>query len=188
MEDPDRIPPVEVIETKKDVQNRNAKVGATIGGLALLTSYSNAQVATTPTQTSPDLLEPDGSKWTGNFGTGYWGGSQQATFTMTQNTGNTTTFYWGCNATIVSTTIAINQALQVAGIQVNGFEYQWKVKNGNANGFGQQCIDDFIIEVDIYDAQGNLYATYKYDYSYSHNWTTHQGQELLSELSTTIIF
>ena len=33
---PDRIPPVEVIETKKDVQNRNAKVGATIGGLALL--------------------------------------------------------------------------------------------------------------------------------------------------------
>jgi len=33
---PDRIPPVEEIETKKDVQNRNAKVGATIGGLALL--------------------------------------------------------------------------------------------------------------------------------------------------------
>ena len=33
---PDRIPPTEVIETKKDVQNRNAKVGATIGGLALL--------------------------------------------------------------------------------------------------------------------------------------------------------
>ena len=33
---PGRIPPAEVIETKKDVQNRNAKVGATIGGLALL--------------------------------------------------------------------------------------------------------------------------------------------------------
>ena len=33
---PDRIPPVEEIETKNDVQNRNAKVGATIGGLALL--------------------------------------------------------------------------------------------------------------------------------------------------------
>ena len=33
---PDRIPPVEEIETKNDIQNRNAKVGATIGGLALL--------------------------------------------------------------------------------------------------------------------------------------------------------
>ena len=33
---PDRIPPVEEIETKNDVQNRNAKIGAGIGGLALL--------------------------------------------------------------------------------------------------------------------------------------------------------
>ena len=33
---PDRIPPVEDIETKNDVQNRNAKVGAGIGALALL--------------------------------------------------------------------------------------------------------------------------------------------------------
>lgn len=33
---PDRIPPVVEMETKKDVQNRNAKVGATVGGLALL--------------------------------------------------------------------------------------------------------------------------------------------------------
>ena len=67
---------------------------------------------------------------------------------------STTTFNWGCNATILSTTIAINQALQVAGIQVNGFEYEWRVKNGNANIFTQQVgIDDFVIEVDIYDAQ-----------------------------------
>jgi hypothetical protein len=92
---------------------------------------------------------------------------------------STTTFNWGCNATVLSTTIAINQALQVAGVQVNGFEYEWRVKNGNANLFAQQPgIDDFVIEVDIYDAQGNLYATYQYDYSYSHNWTTHAGQEL----------
>ena len=47
---PDRIPPVEEIETKNDVQNRNAKVGATIGGTLLCSySYSNAQVANTTT-------------------------------------------------------------------------------------------------------------------------------------------
>ena len=33
---PGRIPPVEKIETKEDVQKRNATVGATVGGLALL--------------------------------------------------------------------------------------------------------------------------------------------------------
>ena len=144
-------------------------------------SYSSAQVATNPTQTSPDLLEPDASQWTGNFGTGYWGGSQQPgpPCSDPNKLPSDTGFIWGCNAEILSTTIAINQALQVAGIQVNGFEYEWRVKNGNANIFAQQPgIDDFIIEVDIYDAQGNLYATYQYDYGYSHNWTTHSGQEL----------
>ena len=34
--DPGRIPPIEQVETKDDVQERNAKVGAGIGGLALL--------------------------------------------------------------------------------------------------------------------------------------------------------
>jgi hypothetical protein len=33
---PGRIPPVEVMRTKEDVQERNAKIGAGIGGLALL--------------------------------------------------------------------------------------------------------------------------------------------------------
>lgn len=35
-ENPGRIPPAEVVETKDDVQERNAKIGAGIGGLALL--------------------------------------------------------------------------------------------------------------------------------------------------------
>tara|TARA_B100000035_G_scaffold164280_1_gene140042 strand:- start:1417 stop:1962 length:546 start_codon:yes stop_codon:yes gene_type:complete len=33
---PGRIPEAVVMETKEDVQNRNAKIGATVGGLALL--------------------------------------------------------------------------------------------------------------------------------------------------------
>lgn len=33
---PDRIPPVVELETKEDVQNRNAKIAGGIGGLALL--------------------------------------------------------------------------------------------------------------------------------------------------------
>ena len=147
-------------------------------------SYSNAQVVTNPTQTSPDLLEPDASKWSGTFGTGWWGGSQQVgpPGSDPNKLPTDTGFIWGGNANVLSTTIAINQALQAAGVQVNGFEYEWRVKNGNANIYGNQPgIDDFIIEVDIYDAQGNVYATYQYDYSYSHNWTTHSGQELFTD-------
>ena len=53
------------------------KLVSLLVSLLLLCSYSNAQVVTNPTQTSPDLLEPDANKWSGNFGTGYWGGSQQ---------------------------------------------------------------------------------------------------------------
>ena len=147
-------------------------------------SYSNAQVVTNPTQTSPDLLEPDASKWSGTFGTGWWGGSQQVgpPGSDPNKLPTDTGFICGGNANVLSTTIAINQALQAAGVQVNGFEYEWRVKNGNANIYGNQPgIDDFIIEVDIYDAQGNVYATYQYDYSYSHNWTTHSGQELFTD-------
>ena len=141
-------------------------------------SYSSAQVTTNPSsQLSPDLLEPDATKWSGTFGTGYWGGAQTPQGPANNQDPNAlpsgTGFVWGGNNNIISTTIAINQALQVAGIQVNGFEYEWRVKNGNANWFqGQPGVDDFVIEVDIYDAQGNIYATYQYDYSYMHNWTT----------------
>ena len=44
-------------------------------------------------------------------------------------------FVWGGTQQTLSNTIAINQALQVAGIQVDGFDYQWVYKNGNANWF-----------------------------------------------------
>ena len=141
-------------------------------------SYSNAQ------QLSSDLLPPNAILWSGTFGTGYWGGSQLPGPPCSDPNAlpSRSGFVWGCNNTIVSTTIAINQALKVAGIQVNGFEYEWRVKNGNANLFAQQPgVDDFVITVDVYDAQGNLYSTYQYDYSYSHNWTTHSGQELFAD-------
>ena len=153
--------------------------------LLCYSSYSNAQAVVSPTQTSPDLLDPNAQNWSGNYGTGYWGGSQNPAGTnssIPNRLPSDTGFVWGGANEIIGTTIAINQALQVAGIQVNGFEYEWRVKNGNANLFaGQPGVDDFVIEVDIYDAQGNLYATYQYDYSYSHNWTTHSGQEIFTD-------
>ena len=148
--------------------------------LLFFCSYSNAQVSTTPSQSTPDLLDPSAQNWSGTYGTGWWGG---VTGGPDPNRLPTDTgFIWSYGDNVISTTIAINQALSQAGIQVNGYSYEWKVKNGNANIFGQQPgIDDFIITVDVYDAQGNVYATYQYDYSYSHNWTVHTGTETFTD-------
>lgn len=115
-----------------------------------------------------------GSTWSGNYGSGYWGGNSGG---QTPNLGGNT-FYWGYGRGIISQTIAINQALAQTGIQVEGFQYQWHIKNGNANLYQQQGgADDFAITVDVYKANGDLYRSYEYDYGYSHDWTYHTGTE-----------
>lgn len=117
--------------------------------------------------------------WTGNISSctpgvdcwaGYSGGSD------VHDSG--ATFYWGYNNTVLSQTIAINNALSQSGIQVNGFSYKWRIKNGNANLYtSQPGIDPFTITVDVYKANGDLYRSYEYDYGYSHDWTDHYGSE-----------
>ena len=138
-------------------------------------SFSNAQVSTNPTQNTQDLLEPNASNWSGQYGIGWWhgyGGPDP------NRLPNDTGFVWSSGSNIVSTTIAINQALTQAGVQVNGFTYRWRVKNGNANLYGNQPgTDDFFINVDVYDSNGNIYASYQYDLSYQHNWSWHTGSE-----------
>ena len=153
--------------------------------LLCFSSYSNAQQVTLPSTTT-DLLDPSAQNWSGTYGTGYWGGSQNpagANPSIPNRLPTDTGFIWGGADEIISTTIAINTALQQAGVQVNGFTYAWRVKNGNANIYTQQPgIDDFEITVDVLDSNGNVYQTYTYDYSHSHNWTTHSGVETFPDL------
>ena len=131
------------------------------------TSYSSKADVTN------DILN---ETWDGEYGTGWWGGTAGGdTPNKIPNGGG---FIWGLGGGILTNTVAINTALQQAGIQVDGFQYTWKVKNGNANKYAQQPgIDPFIITVDVYKADGTLYSTYEYDYGFSHNWTSHTGVE-----------
>ena len=147
-------------------------------------SYSNAEVSTNNTQSTANLLEPDASRWSGTFGTGYWQGSKQPgppgsdPNMIPSGSG----FIWGGNDNIINTKIAINEATTQEGVQVTGYSYKWKVKNANANIFAKQPgVDNFIITVDVYDAQGDIYETYHYDYSHSHNWTEHSGSETFED-------
>lgn len=137
-------------------------------------SYSSAQT------TTQDLLEPSAQQWSGTYGTGWWGGTSGGPDPNRLPTDSG--FIWSYGQSAISTTIAINNALQQQGIQVDGYQYKWKVKNGNANIFTQQPgIDPFDITVEIYKADGTLYQTYNYDYGFSHNWTEHTGTELFPD-------
>ena len=134
--------------------------------LSFSSSYCNAQ------QTGDILVLGNG--WTGTVSpcthnVDCWSGStDNGDIHEGQNTGNGTTYYWSGTQQTLSNTIAINSALAAAGIQVDGFDYEWVYKNGNANWFSGQPggggVDPLEIVVNIYDSNGNLFKTYKYDY------------------------
>ena len=162
--------------------------------LLFFCSYSNAQVSTTPgSGQSGDILIL-GNGWTGtvsqcihNFNC--WAGQTDQGdihHGYDQSTGMGNTYYWSGTQQTLSNTIAINQALQVQGIQVDGFTYEWVYKNGNANWFSGQpgggAVDPFEIVVNVYDSNGNLFQSYKYDYGNQFaNWTTKKGTETFNQ-------
>ena len=159
--------------------------------LLCFSSYSsNAQVSTSPaTGQSGDILIL-GNGWTGTVSqcthnVNCWAGNTDQGDIhhgndISQGMGNT--YYWSGTQQTLTNTIAINSALAAAGIQVDGFDYEWVYKNGNANYFSGQPggggVDPFEIVVNVYDSNGNLFKSYKYDYGNNFaNWTTKTGTE-----------
>lgn len=161
-----------------------------LGLLLSCYSYSSAQTATTSGQTGDILILGNG--WTGTVSqcthnVDCWAGStDNGDIHYSPQTGNGTTYYWSGTQQTLTNTIAINQALQAAGIQVDGFDYQWVFKNGNANWFSGQpgggAVDPFEVVVNVYDSNGNLFKSYKYDYGTNFaNWTYDQGTETFNQ-------
>ena len=157
--------------------------------LSFSSSYCNAQQATTGTGQSGNILII-GNGWTGNFSScthnvDCWSGSTDTGDIHNApagTTGNGSTFYWSGTQQTLSNTIAINTALAQAGIQVDGFDYEWVYKNGNSNWFSGQPggggVDPFEVVVNVYDSNGNLFKTYRYDYGTNFaNWTYDTGTE-----------
>ena len=154
-------------------------------------SFSSAQQATTSGQTGDIIVLGNG--WTGTVSqctqnVDCWAGSSDnGDIHQALNTNNGVTYYWSGTQQTLSNTIAISQALQAAGIQVDGFDYEWVFKNGNANWFSGQPggggVDPFEIVVNIYKADGTLYKSYKYDYGNQfYGWTTKTGTETFGDI------
>ncbi len=159
--------------------------------LLCFSSYSsNAQVSTGPTTGQSGDILILGNGWTGTVSqcthnVNCWAGSTDSGDIHHGNdvsTGNGNTYYWSGTQQTLTNTIAINSALAAAGIQVDGFDYEWVYKNGNANYFSGQPggggVDPFEIVVNVYDSNGNLFKSYTYDYGNQFaNWTTKTGTE-----------
>jgi hypothetical protein len=172
-------------------KNVMQKLALALAALLCFCSYSNAQVSTGPASGQTGNILIIGNGWTGNFSTcthnvNCWAGSTDTGDIHNApagTTGNGSTFYWSGTQETLTNTIAINSALAAAGIQVDGFDYEWVYKNGNANHFSGQPggggIDPFEIVVNVYDANGNLFKTYRYDYGTNFaNWTYDTGTEV----------
>ena len=153
--------------------------------LCLCSSYSNAQTTSSTSGTTTDILIL-GDGWTGNlsqctYGVDCWAGTtDDGDVHSGAGAGGTEgTFYFSGVQQTIKNTIALNIALQASGIQVDGYNYKWVYKNGNAHYYQQQGDpDDLEIVVNVYDADGNLFKSYTYDYSGTFTgWVEDTGTE-----------
>ena len=99
--------------------------------LCLASQYSNAQVSTTG-----ELITNSQQAWTGcnTLASGaFWGGTSGGPCPAV-NEGGHIIFSYGLNT--LSQTVALANALPNSGtgLQVNGYNYSWTVKNSNING------------------------------------------------------
>ena len=91
------------------------------------------------------------------------------------------TAYWGYGGGILKWTSAINTALEAAGMQIDGYFYQWRVKNGDTNA-NQGDGDDYMrISVRIYDKAGNEVWGKQYNLDGYYDWSYFRGSEFFDD-------
>ena len=135
-------------------------------------SYSD----TTGNLLDPSVIEGtyNNCTWGVNCWSGYTGGS------IPNWDGDTA--YWGYGGGILRWNIAFQQALESVGIQLDGFNYSWYIKNYDTNyHIQQEDGDDYMrISVRMYDASGSELWGKQYNYDGTYQWSTFTGQEFFT--------
>jgi hypothetical protein len=136
------------------------KLQRILAGVLLLFCFSVSKA-----ETSQNLIDPQA--WDGaTYGTDPGGccASISGSGAMIDNTTQTIMFSYGRD--VLAQTIAINQALALSGIEVDGFQYGWTSENqaGSTTGIKFIMIHYSLI-VTVKDAAGNEVERYVYDYS-----------------------
>jgi len=142
---------------------------------------SNAQELD-PSQvyTTNNLVGNTGNAWSGcytNQSGSFWGGTSGGPCPGYDSSTGQIIFSYGQYT--LSQTIAINQALANAGtgLQINGYNYSWSVKNSNINGQQPGGFDPITyVDVNLYSNTGSLLVNDRYNYGYHiPSWTTFSG-------------
>ena len=134
------------------------KLQRILAGVLLLFCFSVSKA-----DTSQNLI--DQQAWEGvTYGADPGGccASISASGPLFDTTTNTIMFSYGQR--LIAQTIAINQALQISGVQVDGYQYGWSYRLiGKGN--GSSHTDTLIFTVEVKDSSGAVVETYEYNYS-----------------------
>ena len=128
-------------------------------------NYSNAQ----DVQTSSWFDLNNNTDWSGCYtqtSTPSFGGYSGGPCPAIANSGYMVFSY---GQATVSQTFDLEYALQAAGtgLRINGYNYHWHVKNSNINGEQPGSYDPIAyIDVTLYNRNGSVAATDRYDYGY----------------------
>ena len=141
--------------------------------------------------TTGDILDP--STISGTYepcsGSDCWGGTSGGS----NPSWNGGTARWGYGGGILAWNYALEQALAYAGINIDGFNYSWYVKNKDANAT-QGCVlsafnwfcsgdgaDYMRVSVKFYDADNNELWGKQYNLDGTYDWKYFTGQELFTD-------
>lgn len=119
-----------------------------------------------------------------NGGDGSWNGESGGSC---PNIGiNSGAIRWGYIQQTLSQTFSINEALKAAGIEVEGYNYRWTIKNADGNYQDSNgCCgkdDPFYIEIAVLNDDGEKVYSKVYDYSYEiSDWNVFSGSDTFAE-------
>ena len=155
--------------------------------LVCFCSYSNANetqpatVAPAQSETSPNLI--DNNNWNGaTYGADPGGCCSSISGGGALYDTTTNTIMFGYGRDVLAQTIAINEALKLSGVEVDGYNYGWTWRTISNNGRGKDTLQ---FEVTVKDAAGNEVERYVYDYSSANHamdvWHTESGTETFKQ-------
>ena len=142
--------------------------------MLLCCTFSLSYSDTTGNLLDPSVIEGtyNNCTWGVNCWSGYTGGS------IPNWDGDTA--YWGYGGGILRWNIAFQQALESVGIQLDGFNYSWYLKNYDTNSEQNDGDDYMRISVRMYDESGTELWGKQYNYDGTYQWSTFTGQELFT--------
>lgn len=152
--------------------------------------YSYADITTDPTSltAAPDIIDniitenltdPNLQNWGGCYYSGQNLGGQHAYApTSTANCGPDI-INWSYNGGWVYRRYAIEQALKQAGVNVDGYQWEFRIKNNNG-GSSQGGTDTLNIVMYIWDQSGNTVHNKTWTYNWKFDWTTFSGTEIFT--------